>query len=104
MRLLAIYKRLEPSADNQNKTLPVPRYITIMQKCVEHKIQDVFIRNSHFNDLYVLIMSIDIANLKQMIRQMRAAKAKETNTTVRDVSQSDAVKFLKGGSANGGKY
>lgn len=56
------------------------------------------------NDLYVLIMSIDIANLKQMIRQMRAAKAKETNTTVRDVSQSDAVKFLKGGSANGGKY
>ena len=77
MRLLAIYKRLEPSADNQNKNLPVPRYITIMQKCVEHKIQDVFIRNSHFNDLYVLIMSIDIANLKQMIRQMRAAKAKE---------------------------
>ncbi len=104
MRLLAICKRLEPSADAQNKTLPVPRYITIMQKCVEHKIQDVFIRNSHFNDLYVLIMSIDIANLKQMIRQMRAAKAKETNTTVRDVSQSDAVKFLKGGSANGGKY
>lgn len=57
MRLLAIYKRLEPSADNQNKTLPVPRYITIMQKCVEHKIQDVFIRNSHFNDLYVLIIA-----------------------------------------------
>nr|DAN03197.1 MAG TPA: hypothetical protein [Caudoviricetes sp.] len=103
MRLLAIYKRLDPSADNQSKPLTVPRYIAIMQKCVEHKIQDVFIARSHFNDLYVLIMSIDIANLKQMIRQMRTAKAKEKNISIRDVSQNDAVKFLKGGSTNGGK-
>lgn len=96
--MLAVYKRLDPQPDNQSKTLTVPRYIAIMRKCVEHKIQDVFIRNSHFNDLYVLIMSIDIANLKQMIRQLRTAKAKNKNYNVRDVSQNDAVKFLKGGS------
>lgn len=101
---MAIYKRLDPRAENQNKLLPLPRYIIIMQKCVEHKIQSVFIKNSHFNDLYTLIMSLDISNLKEMIRQLKARKAKDNNITVRDVSQNDAVKFLKGGSANGGKH
>lgn len=101
--MLAIYKRLDPHPDDDRKNKStVPRYVSIMQKCVEHKIQDVFIRNSHFNDLYVLIMAIDIANLKQMIRQARSAKMKQRNINVRDVSQTDAVKFLKGGSANGG--
>lgn len=100
--MLAVYKRLDPHPDDDRKNkLTVPRYVSIMQKCVEHKIQDVFIRNSHFNDLYVLIMAIDIANLKQMIRQARSAKMKQRNINVRDVSQTDAVKFLKGGS-NGG--
>lgn len=102
--MLAIYKRLDPHPDDNRKIdLTVPRYIAIMQKCVEHKIQDVFIRKSHFNDLYVLIMAIDIANLKQMIKQARSAKMKQRNMNVRDVSQADAVKFLKGGS-NGGKH
>lgn len=101
----SVYKRLNPPSDENRKIdLTVPRYVSIMQKCVEHKIQDVFIRNSHFNDLYVLIMSIDIANLKQMIKQARSAKMKQRNMNVRDVSQADAVKFLKGGSANGGKH
>lgn len=101
----SVYKRLNPHPDENRKIdLTVPRYVSIMQKCVEHKIQDVFIRNSHFNDLYVLIMSIDIANLKQMIKQARTAKMKQRNMNVRDVSQADAVKFLKGGSANGGKH
>lgn len=105
MRLQSVYKRLNPPPDENRKIdLTVPRYVSIMQKCVEHKIQDVFIRNSHFNDLYVLIMSIDIANLKQMIKQARSAKMKQRNMNVRDVSQADAVKFLKGGSANGGKH
>lgn len=102
--MLTIYKRLDPHPDDRKINLTVPRYVSIMQKCVEHKIQDVFIRNSHFNDLYVLIMSIDIANLKQMIKQARSAKMKQRNMNVRDVSQADAVKFLKGGSANGGKH
>lgn len=101
----SVYKRLNPPPDENRKIdLTVPRYVSIMQKCVEHKIQDVFIRNSHFNDLYVLIMSIDIANLKQTITQARSAKMKQRNMNVRDVSQADAVKFLKGGSANGGKH
>lgn len=96
---MTIYKRLNPHPDSDRKNdLTVPRYVSIMQKCVEHNIQDVFICKSHFNDLYVLIMSIDIANLKQMIRQAKSAKMKSRGVNVSDVSQADAVKFLKGGS------
>lgn len=94
---MAIYKRLDPpTTDKAAAKLTVPRYIAIAQKCVEHKIPDVFITRSHFNDLYVLIMSIDIANLKQMIRQIRKSRSKQ-NHNVREVSAADAVKFLKGG-------
>lgn len=96
MRLSEIYNKLDPKPDNR-KTLIVPRYISIMQKCVEHRIPDVFIVKSHFNDLYVLIMSIDIANLKHAIRELKKAKAPRRNYNVRDVSGEEAVKFLKGG-------
>lgn len=75
----------------------MPRYITIAQKCVEHRIPDAIITNSHFNDLYVLIMSIDIANLKHAIEQTQKSKSKNGNRVVRDVSAAEAVKFLKGG-------
>lgn len=68
-----------------------------MQKCVEHRIPDAIITKTHFNDLYVLIMSIDIANLKHAIQQARKAQNKNNNYNVRDVSAADAVKFLKGG-------
>lgn len=105
MRLRAVYKRLVPPVkDDRKADLTVPRYIALMQNCVIYKIQDVFIRNSHFNDLYVLIMSLEIAELKENIRQARSAKMKERNINVRDVTQADAVKFLKGGSVNGGKH
>nr|DAO90652.1 MAG TPA: hypothetical protein [Caudoviricetes sp.] len=96
--MLAIYKKLDPpTTDKHAAKLTVPRYIAIAQKCVELKIPDVFIARSHFNDLYVLIMSIDIANLKQMIRQIRKSRSKQANQNVRDVSAADAVKYLKGG-------
>lgn len=96
MRLSGILAKLTPQPETA-KRLIVPRYITIMQKCVEHRIPDVIITQSHFNDLYVLIMSIDIANLKHAIQQARKAQNKNRNYNVRDVSAADAVKFLKGG-------
>ena len=91
-----MWVKLNPQPDSR-PPLPVPRYITIMQKCVEHKIPDVIITQSHFNDLYVLIMSIDIANLKHAIEQTQKSKSKNGNRVVRDVSAAEAVKFLKGG-------
>lgn len=82
---------------SRDKPLIVPRYLTIIRKCAEFKIPDSAITRSHFNDLYVLIMSIDISNIKSAIRQRRSQKWKQRGIQMRDVSQTDAVKFLKGG-------
>lgn len=95
MRLSGVWTKLNPKSETA-KPLIVPRCITLMQKCVEHRIPDAIIAKSHFNDLYVLIMSLDIANLKHAIEQARKAKGKN-NYNVRDVSPQEAVKFLKGG-------
>lgn len=72
-----------------------------MQKCVEHKVQDCFIKNTHYTDLVILLYSIDIANMRSMLRQRAANANRKRNIEMRDVSQSDAVKFLKGGAING---
>ena len=94
-----MYDKLYPNSRNGNRKngLIVPRYITLMQKCVEHKIPDVFITRTHFTDLYVLLMSLDIANIKMQLRQKTKNAQKARNIQVRDISQADAVKFLKGG-------
>ena len=75
----------------------VPRYITFMQLCVRYKVPDAIIVNSHFNDLHVLLLSLDIANLKHAIQQAQKAKNQKRGYAVRDVSAAEAVKFLKGG-------
>lgn len=93
---MEIYKRLDPQPESRQK-LCVPRYIVLAQKCVEHKIPDIIIAKSHFNDLYMLIMSIDIANIKHAIKELRKAKSPRRDYTVRDVSGEEAVKFLTGG-------
>lgn len=98
-----MHKRLKlPSDGNRNPDLIMPRVITLYQKCVEHKIQDCLIKRLHFNDLYVLLLSLDIQNIKQVLRQRKQMKEKKDGVEVRDISQSDAVKFLKGGGTNGG--
>ena len=80
------------------KPLAMPRAIMLMEKCVEHKIQDCFIKQLHFNDLYLMILSLDIANLKQIIRQQKRQEMQRRGIApVRDISQADAVKMLKGG-------
>jgi len=60
-------------------------------------VQDCVIRRLHFNDLQVLIMSIDIANIKQQLRQLKKMQNAKQAKNIVDISQTDAVKFLKGG-------
>ena len=79
----------------------MPRTISIFQKCVQHKIQDCLIQRLHFNDLYVLILSLDIQNIKDALRNKQKMKDKNKGVEVRDISPDDAVKFLKGGNVNG---
>lgn len=101
--MLRLHKKLNlNSKDKRNPDLIMPRVITLYQKCVEHKIQDCLIARLHFNDLYVLILSLDIQNIKTALRQKSNMSRKKSNIEVRDISQSDAVKFLKGGGVNGG--
>lgn len=59
--------------------------------------QDCLIQRLHFNDLYFLLLTIDIANLKQMLRQRQKEATRKSGYEVRDISQADAVKMLKGG-------
>ena len=68
-----------------------------MQKCVEHNIQPCLLERLHFNDLCVLIYSLDITNLKQILTQKHKASRKGSDANVRDISQEEAVRFLKGG-------
>ncbi len=75
----------------------MPRVISILQKCVEHKIQDCLIQRLHFNDLYVLLLSLDIANIEEQIKQKNKTAMKKRNIEIHDISQNEALKFLKGG-------
>ncbi|WP_300916013.1 hypothetical protein [Helicobacter rodentium] len=75
----------------------MPRVISILQKCVEHKIQDCLIQRLHFNDLYVLLLSLDIANIEEQIKQRNKTAMKKRNIEIHDISQNEALKFLKGG-------
>lgn len=98
---MRLYEKVCPN-DSRKKRLIVPRVITILQKCVELKIQDCMIQRLHFNDLYVLILSIDIANIKQSLDRKRQTRAANSNTEYCDISGADAVKFLQGGGGFGG--
>lgn len=75
----------------------MPRVISILQKCVEHKIQDCLIQRLHFNDLYVLLLSLDITNIEEQIKQKNKTAMKKRNIEIHDISQNEALKFLKGG-------
>ena len=99
--MLQLYDKLYPNG-NRNKPMTAPRVITLMKKCVDLKIQDCLIQRLHFTDLYVLILTIDIENIKQALKRERQARAKKSNTDIRDISGAEAVKFLKGGGGFGG--
>lgn len=93
-----MHKKLGAEGTSKRREdLIVPRVITLYQKCVEHKIQDTLIRRLHFNDLYVLIISLDIQNIKNALRHKQKMSDKNKGVEVKDISPEEAVKFLKGG-------
>jgi len=76
----------------------VPRFFTLYEQCIKYRVQDVLIRRMHYNDLSVLLMRLDIENIKQALRQQRQAKQKQRGIgEVKKLSASEAVNFLKGG-------
>lgn len=92
--MLRLYERLNPDYSRTNsKTVQLPRVIKILQKCVEHKIQDSLITSLHFYDLYTLILSLDISNIKQALKDKQAKR--NTNAETRDISGKEALQFLK---------
>lgn len=98
IKLFEVYDKIaKRDTSKQKDKLAVPRAINIMQRCVDNKIQDCFITRLHFNDLYVLLLTIDINNVKQAIAQIKKAENKKRNINVREISQQEAVNFLKGG-------
>lgn len=88
-----ILKKLSPSSNY--KPLAVPRIITIYQACVKHKIQDSLIQRLHFNDLHLLLISLDIMEIRQAISQLK--RSKSNGQEVKELSSEEAIKFLKGG-------
>ena len=94
MRLLRL---LEAGEGTRPKRLSaVPRVITLYQKCASYGVADVLIRRLHFNDLVVLLLSMDIAAAREALRQRRR-RTDPHGGEVRDLTPGDAVGFLKGG-------
>lgn len=89
----------ETSFNYNKKNLTMPRVLTLYQKCTEYNIQGCLIERLHYNDLLLLIYSFDIENLKKQIataKKMRQiSKGKKNAPEIRDVSQADALKYLK---------
>lgn len=87
-----------PNTEKEKAPLPVPRIITILQRCVTHGIQDSLISHLHYNDLQLLLMSLDIDKVREAIKAYRRAKMRSHGVEdVQELSASEAVKFLKGG-------
>lgn len=76
----------------------MPRTITLFKKCIHHKIPSNFIDNIHFNDLMLLLLSLDIEELETALKQ----QANTAGVKTKNISSNDAIKFLKGGASNGG--
>jgi len=93
MKQYNLYKKLYPSISKKDM-LTVPRVISIYQSCIKHEIQDCLINRLHFNDLYVLIMSLDIREIKEVIKQKRRDRMKSKGVDeVTDLTPEEAVKM-----------
>lgn len=76
--------------------MTVPRFINIITKCIHHKIPDGLIYRVHFNDLLLLLMKLDIEELKQSLKMLNSS-TKKSNRYVDSISSEQAIKMLKGG-------
>lgn len=74
----------------------MPRFISLMTKCIHHKISDCLIYKLHFNDLLLLLMKLDIEELRQSLKMLNSS-TKKSNRNVDSISSEQAIKMLKGG-------
>ena len=70
----------------------MPRAITTLQSCVRHAVPDSLIYRLHYNDLILLIMTLDIAKMKELLSLKKSSKQDD----VVELSGAEAVKWLKG--------
>lgn len=93
--LRRLYSKLN---NNGQSPLAVPRVITVYQRCIKHHLQDKLITELHFNDLHLLLMHLDIEDIKQILKQKSKEKMRANGIgDVKTLSPNEAVKFLKGG-------
>lgn len=78
------------------KPIAMPRVLWLLQKCAEHGISGNVIDKLHYNDLYVMIISIEIQNMRQYITNNRNREIQKRNVEIEDVSGNEMIKFLKG--------
>ncbi|MDR1093445.1 MAG: hypothetical protein LBL66_04780 [Clostridiales bacterium] len=86
-------------SQGETAPLPVPRVITVYQHCVAHGIPGALINGLHYNDLQLLVMSLNIAEARRQLKQhIRDKNLARGIRDVREISAGEAVKFLKGNS------
>ena len=96
-KLTVLYQQYVNQIDTTNMdSLAVPSFISIMSKCIHHKVSDLVIQNLHFNDLLLLLMKLDIQELSQALKMINS-KSRKTQKNIKDISSDQAVKMLKGG-------
>lgn len=70
----------------------MPRAIATLQSCVRNAVPDSLIYKLHYNDLLLLLMSLDIAKMKELLSLKKSSKQDD----VVELSGAEAVKWLKG--------
>lgn len=75
----------------------MPRSFRILQKCTRHNISGELIKSLHFNDLYFLVITLDIQELEQHLNNAKKENQKKKGYDVKEVDAASTIKMLKGG-------
>lgn len=89
--------KLTKGYEKHANQLTVPRSIIVLKNCVKHRVPSDLIAKMHFNDLYLLIMSLDIQDLENAINNRRKQADAKKGYEVKDIDPAETYKFLKGG-------
>ena len=96
--LVRKFTRLSPDPNAQPHHIQRPRSIRLMERCTKHNIASCLIDTLSYNDLYLLVLSLDIAELENAINQLIAERRRARGIkSVKNLSPQNSVKFLKGG-------
>lgn len=75
----------------------MPRVITIYKKCVTYNIPDILIKRLHYNDLLLMILGLDIAEIRHILTVEKKQKLqKQGIKEIKKLSAQEAVNFMKG--------